>query len=94
MSQEIIGEPNKNIVLETAGRFYVKVGQKYYEIDFRNLDKLASKDELVNTKNEIESNTTTAIEEAIENAPKQDLSDYVTIADLNKDATRYITRQE
>ena len=33
---ETIGKGTKNLVLETAGHIYVKVNERYYELDFRN----------------------------------------------------------
>lgn len=88
MSQKIIGEPNKNIVLETAGRFYVKVGQRYYEIDFRNLDK-AKTDE-----NAVKKIAENIAEEAVKNVEKQDLSNYVTFPDLEESQSNYVTQRD
>lgn len=34
-----IGVDSRNLVLKTRGTLHVKVGDKYYEIDFRNLTK-------------------------------------------------------
>ena len=39
MLQEIIGSPIKNVVIETGSKFYIKCGARFYELDFRNLDK-------------------------------------------------------
>ena len=34
-----IGVDTRNLVLKTRGSLHVKVGDRYYEIDFRNLSK-------------------------------------------------------
>lgn len=88
MSQEIIGSPTKNIVLETAGRFYVKSGQRYYEIDFKNLDK-AKTDEKAVTKI-----ATSVAEEAVKNVEKPDMSNYVTFPDLETSQSNFVTQRD
>ena len=88
MSQKIIGEPNKNIVLETAGRFYIKVGQRYYEIDFRNLDKTKT------DENAVKKIAENVAEEAVKNVEKQDLSNYVTFPDLEASQSNYVTQRD
>lgn len=30
-----VGLKNQNFIIETAGKFYVKVAERFYEIDFR-----------------------------------------------------------
>lgn len=88
MSQKVIGEPNKNIVLETAGRFYIKVGQRYYEIDFRNLDKTKT------DTNAVKKIAENVAEEAVKNVEKQDLSNYVTFSDLDESQSKYVTQRD
>lgn len=70
-TQKLIGAPNQNLVLVTAGRVYVKVEDRYYELDFRN-EKVSS----VNEKTQIPDNT-----EQVE-VPEIDLSGYVTKDEL------------
>ena len=55
-----IGVDSRNLVLKTRGSLHVKVGDRYYEIDFRNLG--AKEDEekekhvvSIETKDQIES---------------------------------------
>ena len=90
MPQKIIGEPNKNIVLETAGRFYVKVGQKYYEINFRNQDKTDTDA----VKKIAKSVAEPIAEEAVKNAEKPDMSNYVTFPDLETSQGNYVTKRD
>ena len=33
---DVLGEKNKNLVLETAGKVYIKVAERYYELHFRD----------------------------------------------------------
>lgn len=56
-----IGVDTRNLVLKTRGSLYVKVGDRYYEIDFRNLGKTEKEDEekeefiiTIDSKDEIE----------------------------------------
>lgn len=94
MSQKIIGEPNKNIVLETAGRFYVKVGQKYYEINFRNQDKTETETDTDAVKKIAKSVVEPIVEEAVKNAEKPDMSNYVTFPDLETSQSNYVTKRD
>ena len=36
-NSHVIGVDSRNLVLKTRGTLHVKVGDRYYEIDFRNL---------------------------------------------------------
>ena len=78
-----IGSPGRNLVLETAGHIYVKVNDRYYELDFRNSnsDKLVGKAVVNNI-----------VEQPI--APEEiDLSDYITSWDLKKELKKYVTEK-
>ena len=46
-TQKLIGAANQNLVLVTAGRLYVKVADRYYELDFRNEKVKEAKQEIV-----------------------------------------------
>ena len=66
---ETIGKGTKNLVLETAGHIYVKVNERYYELDFRNSgEKLVGK----------------PIIENVQTPEEIDLSEYITNDDLKK----------
>lgn len=78
---DVLGEKNKNLVLETAGKVYVKVADRYYELHFRDQ----------------ENGTTTIINQPVEpdiNIPESpDLSKYVTKAYLKASLNNYITKR-
>ena len=79
---EVIGEPQKNLILETAGRIYVKVADRYYELNFRNqgsTTKIVGVPQVAPTE--------TASKEEI------DLSDYVTSAELKQTLKKYVTER-
>lgn len=75
-----LGVPNKNLVFETAGRIYVKVQDRFYELDFRNQGKGAG-----DTKIEIVNNTS--------NAQEVDMSGYVTKEFLKASLSSYVTKR-
>lgn len=33
---KVVGEKNKNLVLETAGKIYIKQGSRYYELNYKS----------------------------------------------------------
>lgn len=73
---ETIGKGTKNLVLETAGHIYVKVNERYYELDFRNSgEKLVGK----------------SIIENVQTPEEIDLSEYITNDDLKKALKKYVT---
>lgn len=75
-----IGTGGKNLVLETAGHIYVKVNERYYELDFKNSgsDKLYGKP---------------IVNEIIQPVEEVDLSDYITNEDLKKTLKKYVTEK-
>ena len=75
-----IGTGGQNLVLETAGRIYVKVNERYYELDFKNSgsDKLYGKP---------------IVNEIIQPVEEVDLSDYITNEDLKKALKKYVTEK-
>lgn len=75
-----LGIPNKNLVFETAGRIYVKVQDRFYELDFRNQGKGAG-----DTKIEIVNNTS--------NSQEVDMSGYVTKEFLKASLSSYVTKR-
>ena len=85
---EVVGKQNKDLILETAGRLYVKVHDRYYEIDFRNL---GSMNELLGR--EVEQETTS---EKYENKVEQEpinLDNYITSEDLKNSLKNYVTNR-
>lgn len=78
-SSNIIGSGTQNVVLETAGRVYIKVKDKYYELDFRNQNKRSSGTTIVNNTTKEESDL--------------DMSDYVTKEDLASTLVDYVTKR-
>ena len=75
-----LGKPNQNLVLETAGRIYVKVQDRFYELDFRNQGRGAG-----DTKIEIVNNNTTNQD--------IDLKGYVTKEFLKASLNSYVTKR-
>ena len=49
---KLLGSPGQNVVIETAGRVYIKVQDRFYEVDFRNLGKSSSTTNVTNTYSE------------------------------------------
>ena len=74
-----LGKPNQNLVLETAGRIYVKVQDRFYELDFRNQGRGSS-----DTKIEIVNNTSNQ---------DIDLKGYVTKEFLKASLNSYVTKR-
>ena len=73
-----LGKPNQNLVLETAGRIYVKVQDRFYELDFRNQGKgNDTKIEIVNNSQDKD----------------LDLSGYVTKDFLKASLNKYVTKR-
>lgn len=75
-----IGTGGQNLVLETAGHIYVKVNERYYELDFKNSgsEKLYGKP---------------IVNEVVQPTEEVDLSDYITNDDLKKALKKYITEK-
>lgn len=75
-----IGTGGKNLVLETAGHVYIKVNERYYELDFKNSgsEKLYGKP---------------VVNEIIQPVEEVDLSDYITNEDLKKALKKYVTEK-
>lgn len=78
---EVIGKPQKNLILETAGRIYVKVADRYYELNFRDqgsITKMIGIPQVAPTE-----------------SPKEeiDLSDYVTSSELKQTLKKYVTER-
>ena len=73
-----LGKPNQNLVLETAGRIYVKVQDRFYELDFRNQNNNKS---AVNVTNVTEATDT------------PDLSGFVTKKYLKAALSEYVTKR-
>ena len=78
-TQKVIGSPLQNLVLETAGRVYIKVAEHYYELDFRN-----------KTVEEVSAEESDPGEDST--AVNIDLSQYVNIPYLNKVLSKYATQ--
>lgn len=53
-NSQVLGSPSKDLVLNTLGKVYVRTGDRYYELDFRNSPVQSDTD--VNTDSVIESN--------------------------------------
>lgn len=75
-----LGKPNQNLVLETAGRIYVKVQDRFYELDFRNQGRGGG-----DTKIEIVNNSS--------NNQDIDLKGYVTKEFLKASLNSYVTKR-
>jgi hypothetical protein len=73
-----LGKPNQNLVLETAGRIYVKVQDRFYELDFRNQNGNKS---VVNVTNVTEA------------TDQPDLSGFVTKKYLKASLAEYVTKR-
>lgn len=76
-----VGKPNQNLVLETAGRIWIKVQDRFYELDFRDQNKSASR-----VTNVVNNNIT-------ETAEEPDMSQYVTKNYLKSTLTEYVTKR-
>lgn len=74
-----VGAPSNNLILETAGRVYVKVGDRFYEWDFRN-QKPSAGSSVTNITNNI--------------SEEVDLSNYVDKSKLQTVLNNYVTRRE
>lgn len=75
-----VGTGGQNLVLETAGHIYVKVNERYYELDFKNSgsEKLYGKP---------------IVNEIVQPTEEVDLSDYITNDDLKKALKKYVTEK-
>lgn len=75
---QILGSGSTDLILNTRGKIYVKVGDRFYELDFKN--------EGNNKGSSIINNTTI-------NNPEQDLSPYVTKKYLKAALGEYVTKR-
>lgn len=75
---QILGSGSTDLILNTRGKIYVKVGDRFYELDFKN--------EGNNRGSSIINNTTI-------NNPEQDLSPYVTKKYLKAALGEYVTKR-
>ena len=85
---EVIGKQNKDLILETAGRLYVKVHDRYYEIDFRNLGNM---NELLGR--EVEQETISEKSETKVEQEPINLDNYITSEDLKNSLKNYVTNR-
>ena len=77
---KVLGSGTQNIVLETAGHIYIKVNDRYYELNFRDPN---NKQKTVVNNTTITNNTSEPV----------DLSDYVTEDYLKSALTEYVTKR-
>lgn len=85
-NSEIIGNQNKDLILETSGNLYIKVKDQLYKIDFRNINNI---EKLVGTKvSEIKDDIKTP---EIPTQKEIDLEDYITSYDLKQALKNYVT---
>ena len=80
-TQKVIGSPLQNLILETAGRVYIKVAEHYYELDFRN-----------KTVEEVESSEET--EDTTSTPSNIDLSQYLNKSEINNLLVNYATKDD
>lgn len=85
---EVIGKQNKDLILETAGRLYVKVHDRYYEIDFRNLGNM---NELLGR--EVKQETIVEKPETKVEQEPINLDNYITSEDLKNSLKNYVTNR-
>ena len=76
-NSQILGSGSTDLILNTRGKIYVKVGDRFYELDFKNEG---------NKESNITNNT-------IINNPEQDLSPYVTKKYLKAALGEYVTKR-
>lgn len=76
-NSQILGSGSTDLILNTRGKIYVKVGDRFYELDFKNEG---------NKESSITNNT-------IINNPEQDLSPYVTKKYLKAALGEYVTKR-
>ena len=74
---QVLGSGSTDLILNTRGKIYVKVGDRFYELDFKNEG---------NKESSITNNT-------IINNPEQDLSPYVTKKYLKAALGEYVTKR-
>lgn len=85
-NSEIIGNSNKDLILETSGNLYIKVKEQLYKIDFRNINNI---EKLVGTKVDEIKDTNKPAE--IPAQKEIDLEDYITSYDLKQALKNYVT---
>lgn len=86
----ILGNSGRNIVLETAGKVYVKVNDHYYELDFKNLGKEKNRSSSSSKSSDViesptvpETNGNTSSEYITTDEFERYLSNYVPVRDWN-----------
>lgn len=77
-----LGKENQNLVLETAGRIWVKVQDRFYELDFRNQGKGGTTHVTNVVHNEVSEET-----------EGPDMSKYVTKNFLKSTLSEYVTKR-
>ena len=77
-NSQILGSGSTDLILNTRGKIYVKVGDRFYELNFKNEG---------NDKGQSIINNTTI------NNPEQDLSPYVTKKYLKAALGEYVTKR-
>ena len=85
---EIIGNSNKDLILETSGNLYIKVKGQLYEIDFRKLNNIGK---LVGTKVDEFKDSIKLPEVPVQK--EIDLDDYITSYDLKQALKNYVTNR-
>ncbi len=87
---EILGKPNKDLILETSGHLYIKVRDKLYEIDYGKLNDI---DSLIGKA--VEQATDSTSEDSSDSNNQQqeqiNLDDYITSEDLRRKLKNYVT---
>lgn len=78
------GKPNQNLVLETAGRIWIKVQDRFYELKFKDLD--------ARIENASKKGSTTIINNEVA-SDEPDLSDYVSKKYLKATLNEYVTKR-
>ena len=76
-NSQILGSGSTDLILNTRGKIYVKVGDRFYELNFKNEE---------NKESSITNNT-------IINNPEQDLSPNVTKKYLKAALGEYVTKR-
>jgi len=79
---EKLGNSGRNLILETAGKIYIKVADRFYELNFK--DKASSDHKTI-------INNTVFPEIELPEIPEIDLSNYVTKKYLRSALNNYIT---
>ena len=73
-----LGKENQNLILETAGRIWIKVQDRFYELDFKNNGKSEKEVQIINNYNEPQENNIDLSKFVSKNYLKSALTEYVT----------------